>query len=496
MGYLLGIETSCDETAAAVYDFSAKKIISNAVFSQVMLHEKYGGVVPEIASRSHLEKMGFIVRQALDECKLTIGDIDSIAVTNKPGLAGSLLIGLCFAKGLAFAHSKNIIAIDHLEGHVFSSFLQSDGSVRQDIMFPHVCLVASGGHTSFYLVEDFGKYKLLGQTLDDAAFLTYAFTSFFQQHIAYLQQYSTLTLSSIVIFVLIIINIAGAHIGGAIQIAFFSMKFIPILFALTFGTTLFQIKNLPTRETISLFSSAISTVPIALYALMGFEITCAIGHLIKKPEKNIFRSIVYSFLIVAVAYSLFQLIVYLALGTEILSPGQPFTRLANKVFVSHPMVGKGITSLVFASVISGAFGILTSNCWNLHALAQDNYLPGAKFIKQVSQKKIPIIALLLEGILACLFLVISKNQIALQSMSVFGVVAAFLISAFAALRAIKPSDPRTTRLLSIVSIISCCYILFLCFEKIANAGVSIPYIIVLMSGITVGAYSSLTKRRQ
>lgn len=169
MSLILGIETSCDETAASVYDAKSKKIISNSVFSQVDLHEKYGGVVPEIASRSHLEKIGPIVQDALTDAKISISDVDSIAVTNKPGLAGALLIGLSFAKGLAFSHNKTLVGVDHIEGHIFSSFLNVDGSVRDDIEFPHICLVASGGHTSIFLVKDFGEYELLGRTLDDAA---------------------------------------------------------------------------------------------------------------------------------------------------------------------------------------------------------------------------------------------------------------------------------------------------------------------------------------
>lgn len=169
MAKILGIETSCDETAAAIYDSKTKKIVSNSVFSQISLHEKYGGVVPEIASRSHLEKIGIIVRQALDDANLTLSEVDHIAVTHKPGLAGALLIGLCFAKGVAWAHNKKLIAVDHLEGHIFSSFLDEQGNVRTDVLFPHICLVASGGHTSLFLVKDFGAYEVIGRTLDDAA---------------------------------------------------------------------------------------------------------------------------------------------------------------------------------------------------------------------------------------------------------------------------------------------------------------------------------------
>lgn len=170
MGKLvLGIETSCDETGVAVYDIAGRRILSNELFSQVDLHKIYGGVVPEVGSRSQLEKIGIIVQQALAQANVTISDIDVIAVTNRPGLAGSLLVGLSFAKGLAWAENKKIIGIDHLEGHIFSSYLKADNGVEETIPFPHLALTASGGHTSMYLVEDFGVYTVLGKTLDDAA---------------------------------------------------------------------------------------------------------------------------------------------------------------------------------------------------------------------------------------------------------------------------------------------------------------------------------------
>jgi len=159
---ILGIETSCDETAAAVYT-SSDGMRSNHLFSQIALHTPFGGVVPEVASRSHLEKINIIVQQALDTAHCTLDDIDCIAVTNKPGLAGSLLVGVCFAKALAWAKNKKLIGINHLEGHAFSA------QIEHDISFPYLCITASGGHTALYLIRDFGVYDLLGQTLDDAA---------------------------------------------------------------------------------------------------------------------------------------------------------------------------------------------------------------------------------------------------------------------------------------------------------------------------------------
>ena len=158
----LAIESSCDETAAAVFD-SQKGMLASELFSQMEIHAIYGGVVPEIASRAHLEKINSVIQLTLKKAGLQLKDIDVIAVTSKPGLPGALLVGLCFAKGLAWALNKPIIGINHLEGHVFSA------QIENDIPFPYLCITASGGHTSFYLVEDFGIFKLIGQTIDDAA---------------------------------------------------------------------------------------------------------------------------------------------------------------------------------------------------------------------------------------------------------------------------------------------------------------------------------------
>jgi len=163
MALILGIETSCDETAAAVYS-SDTGIQSSYLFSQIELHKEFGGVVPEIASRSHLEKIGVITQTALDEAGVTLKDIDVIAVTSKPGLPGSLLVGLCFAKAVAWASEKKIIG-NHLEGHIYANWLEN----KNKIIFPILCLIVSGGHTELVLMKDHLKYQVIGQTRDDAA---------------------------------------------------------------------------------------------------------------------------------------------------------------------------------------------------------------------------------------------------------------------------------------------------------------------------------------
>lgn len=159
---VLGIESSCDETAAAVYD-PTRGVLSNKLFSQTEFHKNYGGVVPEIASRAQLEKINYIVSEGLKAASVNLDDIDVIAVTHTPGLPGSLLVGLCFAKALAYAKNKRLIGVNHLEGHAFSAMIE------HDIPFPYLCLTASGGHTSLYIIKGFGDYEVLGQTSDDAA---------------------------------------------------------------------------------------------------------------------------------------------------------------------------------------------------------------------------------------------------------------------------------------------------------------------------------------
>src|SRR5205823_5051947 len=166
---VLGIETSCDETAAAVVR-DGNEILSNVIYSQVKTHAAYGGVVPELASREHLLKIGPIVEQALRDAGLALDDVDGIAATSGPGLIGSLLVGLTYAKALSFSKSKPLAAVNHIEGHIYSVSFE-----HPNVEFPALALVVSGGHTNLFWVEsesgDFRhlRYKLVGKTRDDAA---------------------------------------------------------------------------------------------------------------------------------------------------------------------------------------------------------------------------------------------------------------------------------------------------------------------------------------
>lgn len=165
MTLILGIESSCDETAAAVV-LDGRRILSSVVASQVDLHAQYGGVFPEIASRAHVEAITPVVEQALKDAGASVDDMDAIAVTRGPGLAGSLLVGINYAKGLSLISGKPLVGVNHLEGHVYSLWLTQP---LQDAQFPVVVLIVSGGHTELLLMRDHGQYERLGGTLDDAA---------------------------------------------------------------------------------------------------------------------------------------------------------------------------------------------------------------------------------------------------------------------------------------------------------------------------------------
>lgn len=169
--YILGIESSCDETAAAVVR-SGEKVISNVVASQISTHQPYGGVVPELASREHLRAIVPVVRQALAEANRTYQSVDAIAVTQGPGLAGALLVGISYAKALAFALERPMMAVNHLEGHIHAVLLEERQKGNRELRFPVLALVVSGGHTHLYLAEQKDKgwtYENIGHTRDDAA---------------------------------------------------------------------------------------------------------------------------------------------------------------------------------------------------------------------------------------------------------------------------------------------------------------------------------------
>ena len=160
---ILAIESSCDETAAAVVH-NGREVCSNIISSQIELHKLYGGVVPEIASRKHIEKINQVIEEALKEAEVTLEDIDAVAVTYGPGLVGALLVGVAEAKAIAYARHLPLIGVHHIEGHISANYIE-----HPDLEPPFLCLVVSGGHTHLVCVRDYGTYEILGRTRDDAA---------------------------------------------------------------------------------------------------------------------------------------------------------------------------------------------------------------------------------------------------------------------------------------------------------------------------------------
>lgn len=160
---ILAIESSCDETAASVVK-NGRTILSNVISSQIELHKLYGGVVPEIASRKHIEKINQVVEQALADAQVTLDDLDAIGVTYGPGLVGALLVGVAEAKAIAYAKKLPLVGVHHIEGHVSANYIE-----HPDLEPPFLCLIVSGGHTHLVIVKDYGEFEILGRTRDDAA---------------------------------------------------------------------------------------------------------------------------------------------------------------------------------------------------------------------------------------------------------------------------------------------------------------------------------------
>lgn len=161
--FILAIESSCDETAAAVVK-NGREVVSNVISSQIELHKLYGGVVPEIASRKHIEKINQVIEEALSDAKMTLDDIDAIGVTYGPGLVGALLVGVAEAKAIAYAKNLPLVGVHHIEGHILANFIEN-----KELEPPFICLVVSGGHTHLVCVKDYGTYEIIGRTRDDAA---------------------------------------------------------------------------------------------------------------------------------------------------------------------------------------------------------------------------------------------------------------------------------------------------------------------------------------
>ncbi|MCF7799765.1 APC family permease [Candidatus Babeliales bacterium] len=378
------------------------------------------------------------------------------------------------------------------------------------ILLPIVLTIASlaqkhpeaGGlyiYSKKYLNPTIGFISTWGYFLgkvSSAALLINIFVSFFQKNIFFLQKIPILYLDLVVIFFLIFLNIMGAKIGGKIQYLFIAFKLIPYLFVAIVGFYFFKPSFFSMMD-ISKYPEFLSIIPISIFVFLGFEIICSVGHLVENPEKNIKRTILISFSIVAVAVSLFQLAIFGSLGISLKESLQPVSTLASTYFPNFLILPFLLNVFVFGSIISGSFGSLTANCWNLYAIAKDKHLPGNKFLMKVNKYDAPWVSLLIEGIIAGIILAITKNQPSLQSMTVLGMSSAYFCSSIAAFTAQKINNKKKySYILPILAISSSFYIIYLCLKNLFNYGISFPFLAIFFLGILLKLLQLIKNKRK
>jgi len=314
-----------------------------------------------------------------------------------------------------------------------------------------------------------------------AAILAYTFCSFIKSLFLPLHNIPTTTLTIIALFSLSFCNIAGLKIGGKVQWLFIGFKALPIALVLFTGIFFAQ-REWPDAYLVNYVEHLPQALPIAIFALCGFEVICSIAHLIENPKKNVRRAILISFFTVVGASALFQFGMWRMLGPELSSLPSPIMAYGYKVFGAYPWVVRLFNAFVYASVLGGSFGMLTSNAWNLQTIATHKHLPWSRFLSLVSKKQVPWVSLLVETAFASVIISLQSSQIPLQNMAVFGMTVGYFMSTFAAFKAALP------RWLVMLSFMSCSYILWLCALRIINSGASVYFLLILGAGIVVASW--------
>lgn len=314
------------------------------------------------------------------------------------------------------------------------------------------------------------------------AVLVNVFVSFFRGMSVQLQAIPHLVLCYSMLTMLMTLNILGLSIGGVIQYFFMSMKIIPILFIAIASYFCFDASFLHFDTT--LLSNVLGSLPVVVFAFTSFEVICSIAHLIENPAKNIRRIMLTAFGIVSVVYITLQFGMYAALGSSLAGSEKPVYLLGLKLLPNYPSIALAVTVLIFGSVIAGAFGVLTSNCWNLFALAQDKLLPGHTLLTTLNKNNVPWVCLGIEALIAATILFISVDQVALQNMAVFCVCLAYLLSACAAFKAVAiEKNMRLSRIVPAMALVSCAYLMTLCIKKLWGSGLSITFLSLFSLGI-------------
>ncbi|MFH0898675.1 MAG: APC family permease [bacterium] len=310
-------------------------------------------------------------------------------------------------------------------------------------------------------------------------FILHNVVFFVQSHIPSIMWIPTFFLDYCALAFLIILNIAGVFVAGKIQYVFITLKMIPIVFAFICGFVLFDTSlfSLPIPHA----SSFLQTIPVSLYAIVGFEVICSIGGFIQNPATNIRKAILSSFAVVVGVCTVFTLLLYAMLGPEVATSHNALLMLGQKL--GMPMLGKVINGIVFASLIGGAFGILTGNCWNLHTLAHENYFPFKSILTKINKYHVPWVSLIIEGLISMFVITITAQQLPLQNMAVFATFICYFITALAAFKAFKiEKNASLPRIVPAFAMITCGGVIIFCLKNIYAFGISCSFITVFLVG--------------
>ena len=337
-----------------------------------------------------------------------------------------------------------------------------------------------------------GWSYFLGKTAA-AGLLMHKFVQFFQVQFSFLNQFPALVLDYFVLFFLISIHILGARIGGKLQYLFVSLKMLPIIFVFTFGFITFDSSFY--QFGVTDFSSLFLIIPVCVFASIGFEIICSVGHLIIDSSKNIKRVILTAFGIVVGVNTIFQGIIFGALGNAVVEAGIPILPLAQKAIPTYEFIGRILNGSVYAAILGACFSIFTANCWNLFTLAENNHLPFKRFLTKLSSKQIPWVALIVEGFVAAVILAITSAQLPLMNVAVFSQLIAMLLSAVAAFYAAKSvANFGLNRWVPLLGISTASYILFVSLFNIVKFGISFSFLSIFLIGIAAAVIKMVPRK--
>lgn len=333
----------------------------------------------------------------------------------------------------------------------------------------------------------------IGKTTS-VALLMHKFNTFFQAQFSVLSNVPTIAMDYCFIFLLILLNLAGASVGGRVQYVFTTLKALPILFV--FGVGFYSFDPLVWSFGASDFSSIFLIVPLCVFPTTGFEIICSVGHLVEDPARNIKKVILTAFFIVVSINTIFQFLIYGSLGSMLGGVEVPILGLAQKALPSLEILGRVLNGFVYAAILGACFSILTTNCWNLYTLADNNHIPFKRFFTKISSKNVPWVAILSEGFLSCLVLTVSNDQTALTSLSVFAQLIAIFLSMFAAYKAVGVvATAGLYRFIPVLGLGTSLYILTMAIFNICKSGVSFSFLAIFLIGIFLAIFKKVSQKR-